>query len=86
MLVVASKNRAHKKYGSAAGEHIRRAQCKGAAPTCPPTLKAKAEASEAEGRANQMKFDIFRKPPPIITIILFFKFITLTKLIIYNTI
>ena len=52
-----------KNSGGAAGGHIRQAQCKGAALACPPKLKAKVEASEAEGRANQTKFDIFCKRP-----------------------
>ena len=42
-----------KNSGGAAGGHIRQAQCKGAAP----------EQARPKGRANQMKFDIFRKPP-----------------------
>ena len=45
----------------AAGGHIRQAQCKGAAPACPE--RSRGKHSEAEGRANQMKFDIFDKRP-----------------------
>ena len=48
-------------FGGAAGGHIRQAQCKGAAPACPE--RSRGKHSEAEGRANQMKFDIFDKRP-----------------------